>query len=284
MSVEAVRSVVLADLVSLVLAGAPDELDLAGVRTATLERLRGHWPTHTLQGFASEAPFVDLEAIRDSGSDYLSHLSSNTRGQIRRSHRLYEERLGPARLSVARDDSEAQEWFSELVEIHARRWAREGVSGAFSRSTTLAFHRDLIREAQVGGRCRDRLGVDLLRVEFGDTTVGLLYNLVHQGCVHFYQSALVYHNDDPRLKPGLVSHALAVERSVELGDREYDYLGGSPEPVRYKRSLSTDVRHLYWVQLAAPKLKMRLIGGARALRRRILGIDSGENLAVLHPS
>jgi CelD/BcsL family acetyltransferase involved in cellulose biosynthesis len=90
----------------------------------------------------------------------------------------------------------------------------------------------------------------------------LLYNFIEAGKVSYYQSGLVY-RDDPRLKPGLVAHALTIQRAADAGLREYDLLAGD---YRYKRSLATASRDLVWLRLERGNLKTRTIAALRALR------------------
>jgi CelD/BcsL family acetyltransferase involved in cellulose biosynthesis len=116
-----------------------------------------------------------------------------------------------------------------------------------------------------------------VRLSFGDEAIGFLYTLTSGGSVCFYQSGLKYHPDN-RLKPGLVTHVLAAEYLLENGADEYDFLGGEPVPVRYKRSLSTDVRMLAWLHLPAPSLKMQAFYAVRRLVRALRSGGSGADV------
>ena len=60
----------------------------------------------------------------------------------------------------------------------------------------------------------------------GDRVAGYLYNFVHRGWVAAYQSGFDFGDDADRLRPGLVSHALAIEHYRRAGVRVYDFLGG----------------------------------------------------------
>lgn len=250
------RGDVVHDLTRVFRAQPQDELALLGIRKRLFDELVASWSGRPWNGRVSESPYVDLAAIRRSGGDYLATLSSNKRSQIRRSIRLYEERFGTMSVEFAQSADQALTWFEELVTLHEERWRAEGVAGAFH-AVAKRFHTTLI-ERVFGDEGDGGLGIDIVRVRFGETTIGVLYNLVCRGCVHFYQSGLNYH-DDARLKPGFVTHTLTIERCIRRGDEEYDFLGGEPRPVRYKRSLSTDRRTLYWAELRAPGPKMALI-------------------------
>jgi len=224
------------------------------------------WESHPRVGYFGEAPYVDLERVRSDGGVYLDHLSSNTRSQVRRSIRLYTDRFGPMSLEVAGPD-QAPSWFVQMVELHQERWEERGERGAFGDDGTLGFHGALMARA-VGEPSPARLAIDLVRIRFGNEDIAFLYCLRHRNRVSFYQSGFRYH-EDKRLKPGLVAHALAVQHYAEAGAEEYDFLGGEVQSVRYKRSLATDVRELAWLRLPAATLKMRVLGRAWRLRRRL---------------
>ena len=266
--VDAHRAQVYDDLVSILRSTGADEVRLKGVRRDLYRELSRRWPYTGWDSYCSESPYVDLVGIRASGRPYLRHLSANTRGGIRRSIRLYEEALGPASVEVAGGPAEALAWFDELVELHERSWRIRGQEGGF-KGNARAFHQSLIRRS-AGRSGGEGLAVDLVRVRFGGHTVGLLYNVVYQRRVLFYQSGLRY-DADGRLKPGLVSHALAVDHYLRCDDFEYDFLGGESEPVQYKRSLATDRRPLHWAQLVSPGPKMALLRNLHLAWDRVRG-------------
>jgi CelD/BcsL family acetyltransferase involved in cellulose biosynthesis len=244
-----------------------DELALVGVRQALFEDLAGMWPVKGHEGHLSESPYVALSALRGSGKPYLSTLSANMRSQLTRSVRLYTELFGPVEVRVANGAEEIGEWYEAMVELHSRRWKLKGELGAFADPVVRRFHRGLL-ESCAGGVGRDGLVAEILRVRFGLETVAFLYHLRYRRRINFLQSGLAYHEDN-RLKPGLVAHALSIERYRQSGDvDEYDFLGGEPEAVRYKRSLATDRRTLAWVELPSPALKMRGLRYLRHVRRR----------------
>jgi CelD/BcsL family acetyltransferase involved in cellulose biosynthesis len=187
--------------------------------------------------------------------------------------RLYAQRFGEPELAVATSGAEVEDWFGEMVTLHAATWRARGESGAFADSTVREFHLGLLRSS-VGAAAADGLVAEIIRVRFGSQVTGYLYNLRYRGRVSFYQSGLAYH-DDNRLKSGLVAHTLAVEHYLAQGENEYDFLGGEPESVRYKTSLSTDKRMLAWAELPSPTAKMRLLRGLRLARRRARALLQG---------
>jgi CelD/BcsL family acetyltransferase involved in cellulose biosynthesis len=260
------RAEIVQDLVRRITAQNIDELALVGVREGLLREIGSHWPVAAREGRLSESPFVSLDRVRATDRTYLECLSANTRSQIRRSVRLYRERFGKEEVRAA-SSAEALEWFDAMLELHTRTWRDRGETGAFADTAVRDFHRRLI-ESSAMARGMGELTAEIVRVSFGEEAIAFLYQLRYRGRVNFYQSGLAYH-DDNRLKPGLVAHALAIGHYLQMGASEYDFLGGEPEAVRYKRSLSTDVRMLAWMELPSPTSKMRLLRGLRLARRRV---------------
>ncbi|MCU0984246.1 MAG: GNAT family N-acetyltransferase [Acetobacteraceae bacterium] len=233
-------------------------LVLSGVPPALLAAAGGV-PARDRQ---DEAPFVDLAAIGRDGGGLLAALSANTRSQVRRSVRHFEA-MGP--LALSRPGSEAEEaaWFADLVSLHAERWRRSGLAGAFAEPFMGRFHAALMP------RARGRGEADLWRISAGAETLGYLYNFRHRGTVYAYQSGLRAFPGTAQARPGLVGHWLAIEEALAAGLGRYDFLAG---PARYKRSLATASVPLAWGErvprASAAGLLALGLGAARRLRNR----------------
>lgn len=212
---------------NLVLSGVPPEVVDAVEAVAWRDQAR-------------PAPFVDLDAVRAAGGDYLAGLSANARQQIRRSMRRYAERDGPLRVETARTEVEALTWLAALARLHRASWLRRGRTGAFGAPFFDRFHRALVPEALRRGE------LELVRVTAGERVLGYLYNVQSGGRVHAYQSGFAP-EDDAALKPGLTCHVLAIQRALAGGQRVYDFMAGEQ---RYKRSLAPAESTLRWVQFA----------------------------------
>ena len=100
---------------------------------------------------------------------------------------------------------------------------------------------------------------------------GLLPAPRREGRVAFYQSGFNY-EDDNRLKPGLVTHALVVQSCIEQGYDVYDFLAGGPAGERYKESLSTDASRLAWCVIRRPTIRNRVVSWLRSLKRRLITV------------
>ena len=184
------------------------------------------------------APFLDLDALRATGGDYLSSRSANSRQQIRRSLRHYAA-LGEVRLERAADAAQARAWFDRMLPLHAATWQARGQVGAFATDFMRRFHHALIARAAPRGE------VDMLRCTAGEAEIGLLYNLRRDGVVHAYQSGFDMRLAAPHGQPGLTCHSLAVQQGLERGDTRYDFMAGVS---RYKNSLAGDSQTLAWAE------------------------------------
>lgn len=241
---------------------ACDELMVSGVEAGAFEMwgraVRGkRW--RIVPNRESNCYFVDLDALRKRGGDYLAQLSANTRQQVRRSMKAY-EKSGSLELSVASSAETAVEYLHALQQLHDAHWRGRGEGGAFPSQFTRNFHDRLVRDAAARGE------LQMLRVTAGDEVVGLLYNFVRDGHVYFYQSGLKY-TEDPKLRPGLVCHYLAVMHNLNAGNRIYDFLAGGQ---RYKQSLAAAEVRMFWFSLQKPRLAFaleRLLKRAKRLLR-----------------
>jgi hypothetical protein len=205
---------------------------------------------------------VDLDAIRAQGGDYLARLSRNTRYQVRRAMRLYEAE-GSIALQAARSAGEALEFLAGLKELHQVYWIRQGEPGSFSNAFFERFHRALVTDRFDDGE------IQLLRISVGDRPIGYLYNFVKDGWVYAYQSGFNYESD-PKLKPGLTSHCLAIEHNLARGAKCYDFMAGEAQ---HKRSLGTRSVDMTWLVLQRDRIKYRLENTLRDLKHRAVVRD-----------
>lgn len=184
------------------------------------------------------SPFVDLVKLRATGLPFLKALTANTRQQLRRAKRDFES-IGPLQLDRAQSVESALAYLSELKPLHIARWhARKKLSG-FDNPAFEPMLRQLIASGVPTG------SLDVLRLSAGDNAFGYLVNFRHRGVVSNYTSGFAYANH-PELKPGLVSHLMAIDQAYASGALSYKFLAGS---ARYKDSLSTDSEELVWLRL-----------------------------------
>lgn len=238
--------------------GRFDEIQLGGFTRSRYDSIAAGQRTH-VQALKTTAQ-VDLAALRASGGDYLATLSANTRQQIRRSIRLYEER-GPLSLRAAASAQEAQAWFEEMGILHEQAWRAKGDGGAWRFPFLLAFHRRLIDTAFASG------GVEIVRIACGDTPIGYIHCLVRGGWIGSYLSGFAYEADN-KAKPGLVSFALYIQEKLRSDVQVFDFLAGDH---RYKMSLGRRGPDMYWFTVQERRWQLRLEDALRAVKQRVLG-------------
>ncbi len=227
-----------------------------GARECTMRRALG--PHRARWRTVAEAPSaaVDLAAIRASGLPFLQQISANTRRQVRRAMALYEERHGPLQLEVARDVAEAHAWFHAAGVLHQARWEPRGKPGAFAYPFYVRFHERVIADG-LPARV-----VELARISAGTMPIGYLYNFLFRGRVYYYFSGFRYEGDN-RLKPGLVSHTMCIERYLARDIDVYDFMAGDN---RYKTSLGRPGPRMVGVVAERSRLDLRLEAGIRAMK------------------
>jgi CelD/BcsL family acetyltransferase involved in cellulose biosynthesis len=188
--------------------------------------------------------------LPDTWEGYLAALPSRHRYVVRRSLRDFESWAGKdAALVVAETRAELERGRRILHDLHGERWQAEGEhAGAFASDRFRRFH-DAVMPALF-----ERQALELVWLEVRGAPAAILYNVVWDDKVHFYQSGRSM--DLPRkIRPGIVIHAKAIQRSIAAGRREYDFLGGDAQ---YKRQLATATRPLVTVQTTNPTLRTRV--------------------------
>ena len=239
-----------------------DEIRISGItNTRSLASINQHAQARGLiphTEFSKPYFWVDLEGMRLGQGEYLNALSRNTRQQIKRSMKLYEEK-GRLELSLAGSDEQALSYLDQLKQLHQAYWNKKGYAGAFSTEFTNHFHRNLVTNGFANNQ------IQLIKVTAGEATVGILYNFIYQNQVCNYQAGLVY-DVNTKLKPGLVCHALAIEMNIAMGNKSYDFLMGESQ---YKRSLSTQDDMMYWLTLRQPKARFHIENIAKQARYKL---------------
>lgn len=243
-------------------AGGFDEIDLGGMveqkyRSLQAAGCRTHAHAH------KTTAFVDLEAVRAGGGDYLATLSSNTRYQIRRAAKIYEAR-GPLELHAAASVAEAAAFFDEMGALHEAAWREKGEGGAWRFPFLVRFHRRLIETAFPEG------GIEIVRISCGGAPIGYIHCLVRDGWIGSYLSGFAYEEDN-KVKPGLVSFWMYIEEKLKNGGEVLDFLAGDH---RYKTSLGERGPDMFWfrVQERRPLLMLEdALRGAKHLAGRVRG-------------
>lgn len=236
-----------------------DEFVASGLSEVDVDRLQVAFHSWAPMVEWRDSPYVDLARLRSENRNHLQALSANTRAQLRRALRAYTER-GKLQIDQALSSAEAATMLAELVTLHELRWQAKGKEGAFGTELRQRFHVDYVHAGAQADEAQ------LLRVRSGPQTIGIVYCLVANGRVSFYQSGFAFESN-PTFKPGLVTHHLVIEHYLKQGYLEYDFLVSGQGEGRYKRSLSTDSRRLGWVSFSRPGFRNAIFNLARRVRR-----------------
>jgi len=200
------------------------------------------------------AYLTNLSALNNTGNNYISTLSSNTRYQIRKSTRLYESEHGPLNLDFAQTVDQAVDYFHQAGIFHKKRWHDSG----FYNQRFISFHEALIRK-NFG-----RNQIDLVKVKAGSTILAILYYHKTLKNIYFYLQGINY-NENKRLKPGLVAHTLLTEHYATQEMEIYDYMGGFSQ---YKVQLSNEVTELSTVVIHRNNWLFQLENWCRNIKNR----------------
>lgn len=225
----------------LVLGGLTDKAESAARRVAAQTG-------HVVQvRTADTTQWVDLERVRAGGGVYRAGLGRNTRAAVNRTERLYRER-GGLEYRVAPTVAEALADFAALEALHQTSWQARGEAGAFANPVFRPFHERLITAGVPSGSVR------MCRISAGGQAIGYLYNLVHRNHVMNYQGGFAFEKDN-RLKPGLLSHVLAIEDTLHRCEDRYDFMS---TPAGHKPLLANAEKPMNWLALGPDRLSRRL--------------------------
>lgn len=236
------RSVNLNSIISYILSLGWDELILPGISHKFASEFhlleKQERPFFVLVDQDTTSFYIDLQKIRDANMNFMQLLSSNRRSQLRRSLKQYESN-GKIHIQEATSVDEAIDLYNKLIQYHQLEWNKRGETGVFANQFLYTFHKNLIEKRFAKGE------IQLLHVYSDEMDIGYIYSFVYDGDILFYQSGFNY-QDNNNYRPGLVSHYLAILHNAQKGLKTYDFLAGDSS---YKRTLSTDLRPMYWINL-----------------------------------
>jgi len=173
--------------------------------------------------------------LSDIKKSYLQDvLSKNTRSQINRSNKLLSQ-LGNLEFNIFTEKNEINLLYKAIAKVHIERWSNTKEGSGFSNETFIAFHNQLVGNANV---------VEVAVLSLNNKAIGYLVNFIYKKKVYFYLSALTKF-DNNKIKVGLTLHEKAIDYYAKQGMTSYDFLGGE---ARYKQSLSNKCYELLMVR------------------------------------
>ena len=213
-------------------------------------------PEHTTSGLSIPVYRTNLQPLSADSRQYIDSLSRNTRYQISRSKKKYENLYGPLKLSFAKDVAQALQYWQEAGELHASRWRDSG----FKNPKFVRFHEDFMKRSFDSGM------IDMVKLTAGDHLVGIIYNIIYKDNVYFYLQGLQYETDG-KLKSGLTAHSLLTEHYLKQGLNSYNFMGGYSQ---YKEQLSQPAEHLLILKIQKPLVRFWLENLIRSIKQKIL--------------
>jgi hypothetical protein len=190
-----------------------------------------------------KSPAFDFQKSMDDGhQDVISALGRNTRYNLRRSLRLFDDKFGQQTVEWAQDEEHAKDILRELIKLNEKRWALHNQAGSFDKPYIVSYHMALIDKLKLWPQG----SIIVFRVKAGETTLGCIFHFVENEHLMFSKSGITQF-EDAKLKPGLVTHlacmeeckrrSLAEKQSGKSGIAQYDFLSGEGSR-QYKDSLS----------------------------------------------
>ncbi|MFN2501640.1 MAG: GNAT family N-acetyltransferase [Pyrinomonadaceae bacterium] len=167
---------------------------------------------HFAQTRGQVCPMIDLDAGWPAVLSQ-SRRSSNFKRKLKRLQKMsgFEFRS----ITAA---SELPAAFEIFLELHEKRWSREGGSELSGHPDLISFHRDVVKSMADTGLLR----FDQLWVEGGCRSSSYAFD---NGHTLFYYNA-GYDPDWAPFSVGMVLTGLSIQSAVERGNRVYDFLRG----------------------------------------------------------
>ena len=205
--------------------GVSDYLDLIG---APISCVTGDWEATQFEEIRKGSPLLTWGAaercsvcpvLRLPGSmdEVMAGLDGKFRMDLRRSRNRLER--------AGRVEIESTTEITDLFRLHASRWCERDQTGVLAEESLDAFHREV---AEGFGR----LGIlRLYRLKLDGCAVAVIYAFAHRARWYAYLSG--FDPEASKLSPGAVLLTRLVERAIDEGAEEFDFLRGAEE-YKYK--------------------------------------------------
>ncbi len=227
----------------------------------------------------TSASYVTLPT---SWEAYLVQLSSQSRYLVKRTLRDLETWAGgQVSFEIARTREAFERGRRILLELHAARWGDEvGPGGVFGSPAFLSFH------DRIMPWLFERGGLELAWLSVRGEPIAALYNFVWNDKTYQYQGGR--RMDLPKsVRAGIAVNVFAIRHAIEVGRREYDFLGGND---RYKEQLSTAQRPLLRIRATrdplthfARRCAERTAASARVVQRRLKALRARVTSSAVSP-
>lgn len=191
--------------------------------------------------------------------EYIARQSKNRRYQFNRGLRELREKRGE--FMALTDAAEIDHYLDEWKRLHEIRWRALGKPGIFATPRVRAFHAQVMRDMLAAGH----LEFSLLR--FDGRAVSADYSLCYKKSWQYYQTGF-----DPSYtglrSVGMVHLLLCIQRHVESGGHDFDFLKSNTHDNSYKTTYGCIAAPLYDLTIYGRGLTGRLLWMEKSLRQR----------------
>lgn len=250
-----------------------DLLELTGTleQSLALNSIVRHARTkekHSLIMRAEICPYLTLPSSADG---YLSALSTNNRYNIRRRTQNLFKHFGDTQVLLrehtAQEDPELMnQLMGDLFRLHRIRWGNLNKKTIFGLPEVERFHRQLLPTIMKKG------SIAIYSLSLGGQLAGVIYGYVYGRKYYFYQSGF-----DPQFasySPGLVLMSFSIERVIQRGLCEYDFLRGEEA---YKSKFTKNSRQTSRVEIWNNKAKRKYMDCIRRIRAALSKLKKVKN-------
>jgi len=192
-----------------------------------LQQIRENDPlVELLPGFErDEQALCPVLQLPPTFEEYLKTLGKSLRYDVNKGLKA------ELRVEDSHDEDSALRNLDVFLELHARRWRKRGLPGAFGLPKVKRFQQDFVRRAGAEGMLR------LQTLWQEGQPIGALYAMQAGNGTFFYQSGF-----DPgagKVSPGTILVARSIRRAIEEGCTNFDFLrGAEPYKMRWKPTLT----------------------------------------------
>lgn len=180
-----------------------DELRKAAGPAGMLYRVRNR----------SSSPYLTLAGDFD---EFLSSSGRSLRQNIKSGRRKL-DRFDSVEIRKTTDARELAADLDEFVRLHQMRWRSKNMPGAFADRRFLDFQKAVMKKALDDGY------LELLFLRVNGRDIAALYNIRYGEKIYFYQSGIDA-SFSKTISPGLILHSYSIERAIEGGLKEYDFM------------------------------------------------------------
>jgi len=198
-----------------------------------------------------EAPFVTLPPTWDA---YLATLNKKRRQSLTHALRDFKNWAGDdSRVCSVRGFEDLDRASTVLADLHRQRWLTEGSEGVFAASRFAEFHKRYQRLAL------DRGELELTWIEVRGEPVAVHYSIVANGKLYFYQTGRKV-DVPPSVRLGIVQVIFGLQKAIEQGLREFDFLPGLAQ---YKSLFKSGAHPIVQLRVGRPSVKESVLRGLR---------------------